>query len=198
MKIRLIMGSVVLAAVMLAGCTPAPAPAPAPAPQQTETEENTEETQQEAEGETEEEQTDAVTTASIVDEESAFEKAISKDGTWIIATLKDLTFDKDLVLEGEFKNERDEIQRKIALYTQDSNRNVTNRFTLTAPSLTIKSPNARIQHGNFKGNLYVETTDFQLVDTKVDGDIYFTSEEARSGFKMDAESSISGIQEVKN
>ncbi|MCL6494616.1 MAG: hypothetical protein K6T54_07530, partial [Ignavibacterium sp.] len=60
--------------------------------------------------------------------------------TWIIATLNDLTFDKDLVLTGNLKNGKvdkvtglDSIQRKIALYTQDDKKNVTARFTLTAP-----------------------------------------------------------------
>jgi len=68
---------------------------------------------------------EVVTTASIVDSEVAFEKAISSSGTWIIATIKDLTFDKDLVVDGEYKNGKkddsgkDIIKRKIALYAQD-------------------------------------------------------------------------------
>jgi len=145
---------------------------------------------------------DIVTTASIVNSESAFLNAIGKNGTWIICLLNDLTTDKELVLEGEFTNgKKDEsgkdiIQRKIALYTQDANRNITNRFTLTAPKLTIRSPQASIQHGTFKGDLYVETTDFKLVDTTVDGNIYFASDAAKSGFDMDAESKVTGKQEV--
>lgn len=146
---------------------------------------------------------EAVTTPSIVDNADAFVKAIGKDGRWIIATLKDLKIDKDLVLEGEFKNGKknadgtEQIQRKIALYTQDDNKKVTNRFTLTAPKLTIKSPNARIQSGTFKGDVYVETKDFQLVDATVDGNVYFASEEAKAGFKMDSTSKVTGKQEVK-
>lgn len=146
---------------------------------------------------------DGVTTASIVDNAAAFQKAIGTNGTWIIATVKDISTDKDLVLEGEYKNGKkdkdgkDIIQRKIALYTQDEKRNVTARFTLTAPKLTINSPNASIQHGTFKGDLYVSTKDFQLVDTKVDGNIYFTNDEAKAGFKMDDKSSVTGKQEVK-
>lgn len=146
---------------------------------------------------------DGVTTASIVDNAAAFQKAIGTNGTWIIATVKDISTDKDLVLEGEYKNGKkdkdgkDIIQRKIALYTQDEKRNVTARFTLTAPKLTINSPNASIQHGTFKGDLYVSTKDFQLIDTKVDGNIYFTNDEAKAGFKMDDKSSVTGKQEVK-
>ncbi|WP_163192532.1 hypothetical protein [Clostridium thermarum] len=146
---------------------------------------------------------DVTTTASIVNDEAAFEKAISNTGTWIIATLKDLTFDRELVLDGEFKNGKkdnagnDIIQRKIALYTQNENREVTNRFTLTAPKLTINSPNARIQSGTFKGDLYVSAKNFQLVDATVEGNVFFTSEEAQSTFKMDDTSKVTGTKELK-
>lgn len=140
--------------------------------------------------------TDAISSASILSKESDFEKALGKNGTWIIAALNDMTFTKDIVLEGDFKNSKGETQRKVALYSQDANRVVTARYTLTAPKFTIRSPKASIQHGNFKGDLYVETTDFQLIDAKVEGNIYFISEEAKTGFTMDSDSSVSGKQEV--
>ncbi len=145
---------------------------------------------------------DAVSSASIVDTSDAFVKAISKTGTWIIATTKDLTIDKDLLLEGEFKNGKkddagkDVIQRKIALYEQDENRNITKKFTLTAPKLTITSPMASIQHGTFIGDLYVSVSDFKLVDAIVDGNVYFTTNEAKSTFSMDETSKITGKQEM--
>lgn len=146
---------------------------------------------------------DVATTASIVNDEEAFKKAISADGTWIIATLKNMTFDEELVLEGEFKNgKKDEngkdiIQRKIALYEQDNNRNITAKYVLTAPKLTIKSPNARIQSGAFHGDIYVEATNFQLVDAVVDGNVYFTNQKAMDTFTMDETSSITGTKELK-
>jgi len=146
---------------------------------------------------------DVVSTASIVDNETAFKEAISNNGTWIIATLKDLTFDEELVLDGEFKNGKkddagkDIIQRKIALYTQDENRKVTGRFTLSAPKLTVTSPNARIQSGTFKGDVYVSAENFQLVDATVEGNIYFTTEEVKSTFTMDETSKVTGTQELK-
>lgn len=146
---------------------------------------------------------DVVTTASIVDENEAFEKAISNNGTWIICTVTDLTFDKELVLDGEFKNGKkddagkDIIQRKIALYAQDENRKVTARYTLTAPKLTVNSPNARIQSGTFIGDLYVTAENFQLVDATVEGNIYFTTEDAQSTFTMDETSKVSGSQELQ-
>lgn len=146
---------------------------------------------------------DVVSTASIVDNETAFMNAISAKGTWIIAITKDLTINKDLLLEGEFKNGKkddagkDIIQRKLALYAQDENRNITARYTLTAPKLTVTSPQASIQHGTFKGDLYVSVADFQLIDATVDGNVYFTSEEAQNSFSMDETSKITGKKELK-
>jgi hypothetical protein len=146
---------------------------------------------------------DVKTTASIVNEAGAFEKAISNTGTWIIATVQDLTINKDLVLDGEFKNgKKDEagkdiIQRKIALYAQDENRKVTARYTLTAPKLTVNSPNARIQSGTFKGDLYINAKNFELVDATVQGNIYFMTDEAKATFKTDANSKITGTQAIK-
>lgn len=148
-------------------------------------------------------QNDAETTASIVDNEADFKNGISSQGVWIICTLKDLSFEEDLILEGNFTNGKkddagnDIVQRKIALYTQDEDRNVTERFTLEAPKLTIDSPMASIQHGKFVGDLYVKQDNFKLVDTEVDGNIYFATESAKSTFTMDEESSVSGAQEVK-
>lgn len=146
---------------------------------------------------------DVTTTASIVDTEEAFLKAISSTGTWIIAIVKDMTINKDLVLEGEFKNGKkdnagkDIIQRKIALYAQDDKRNVTARYNLIAPKLTVLSPNARIQSGTFKGDVYVSAKNFQLVDAKVDGNLYFTTDEAKTTFTQDATSSVTGKTELK-
>jgi hypothetical protein len=147
--------------------------------------------------------TDVVTTASIVNEEGAFLNAISKNGTWIICLLEDLSTDKELLLEGEYKNGKkddagkDIIQRKIALYSQDEERNITARYTLTAPKLIILSPMASIQHGTFKGDLYVSVTDFQLVDATIEGNVYFSTEEVKSSFKMDETSKVTGKQEIK-
>lgn len=144
--------------------------------------------------------TDAVTTASIVNDEAAFLNAISANGTWIICLLNDLTVKQDITLEGEFKNGKkddagnDIIQRKVALYTQDENRNVTARFTLTAPKFTINSPEASIQRGTFVGDLYVNATNFKLVDAVIEGNIYFKDAEVQSTFSMDETSKVTGTQ----
>lgn len=173
-----------IAATMFVGCapTPAPTPTPAPAPEAT---------------------PDVKTSASIVDNATAFQNAISNKGTWIIATIKDISIDKELVLEGEYKNGKkdangkDIIQRKIGLYTQDENRNVTARFTLTAPRITILSPMASIEHGTFKGDVYVSANNFKLIDAKIDGNLYFTTDQAQSTFTKDAASSVTGKTELK-
>lgn len=161
-------------AIVLASCTSKPAPPVTPA--------------------------DAVTTASIVNNEAAFKKAISSSGTWIICTLNDLTVKDELVLEGEFHDKNDaakDLKRKIALYAQDADKNVTARYTLTAPKLTVKSPNARIQGGTFKGDVYVSAKNFGLVDATVDGNVYFTTDDAKSTFKVDEKSKVTGKQELK-
>ena len=147
--------------------------------------------------------TDVVTTASIVNDNAAFEKAISKTGVWIICTLKDLTFTTDLVLDGEYKNGKkdtagaDIIQRKIGLYTQDADRKVTNRYSLTAPKLTINSPNASIERGTFNGDLYVAANNFKLIDQTVNGNVYFSTDAIKSSFTADTTSKITGEQKVK-
>ncbi|MPN56068.1 hypothetical protein SDC9_203754 [bioreactor metagenome] len=56
---------------------------------------------------------------------------------------------------------------------------------------------ASIQHGTFVGDLYVSQDNFELVDAKVDGNVYFTTDSAKSTFKMDSDSSVTGEQQVK-
>jgi len=134
---------------------------------------------------------DAVSTASVVDTAEGFIRAAGSDGTWIIATTQDLTVDREIVVSGEFTR-RGEIYRKIALYSQDEDRNVTDRYTLTAPRLVVRSENTRIQEGTFVGDVYVEAPGFHLVSATVDGDVYFETEALRDSFEMDDASEITG------
>lgn len=181
MKTKVILVSLIVLVTLLAGCSQ-----PATTDNETSSDANT----------------DVVTTASLVDNQTAFQNAISAEGTWIIATTKDLTFDQGLVLDGTFLNGKkddsgaDITQRKIAPYTQDEERNVTARFVITAPSLTINSPEASFEHATFVGDIYVNAANFQLKDAKVTGNIYFSTAEIQATFKMDDKSSVSGVQEV--
>lgn len=204
MKLKLVSLILSLLAMLSFGCAKQinPTPVPGTTKNQTNTQAQNQ-TQLQNKVPNEVPKADVVTTASIVDNAAAFQKGISTNGTWIICITKDLTINKDLVLEGTFKNGKkdkngdDIIQRKIALYTQDENRKITNKFTLKAPKLTINSPKASIQHGTFKGDLYVSTKDFQLIDTIIDGNVYFTNNDVKSTFKMDNTSKITGKQELK-
>lgn len=134
---------------------------------------------------------DVVTTASLVTDADAFVNAMSKDGTWIVAALNDIELKDELVVDGEFTH-REAVYRKIALYTQDEDRNVTARFTLELPKMTVKSPNLRVQSGTVKGDVYVEATGFHLVDAMIDGDVYFANKEALDTFKLDDRSEVKG------
>jgi len=172
MKFKALAVALVLTVSLLAGCT-SDKDAEAPAP----------------------ESTDVATTASIVAEDQALETALSTEGTWIVAILNDVTTDKELVIDGDFHNKGDEAQdlyRKVALYAQDADRNVTAEYTLTAPKLTVKSPNAKIVNGTFVGDVYVEAEGFTLSGTTIDGNVYFASEELKAGFTMDNEAAITG------
>ncbi|MGM0437671.1 MAG: hypothetical protein ACQEQD_05335 [Bacillota bacterium] len=146
------------------------------------------------------ETTDTVTTASIVDEEEAFKEAISSNGEWIIATLNDLTFEEEIVVEGTFYDSGDsenDIYRKIAAYAQDDNYNVTDRYTITAPKMIIKSPNTRFQSGVFAGDIIVEADGFTLYDATVEGNIYFASEEYQESAEITEDSEVTGEMELQ-
>lgn len=140
-----------------------------------------------------------VSTASITYDPETLVKAASKDGNWIFTTLGNVTLDKELVVEGEFYNKDDKAQglyRKLGLYSQDKDRNVTAAYTLTVPKMTVKSENFKIQNGTVKGDVYVEAKGFTLAkDTTIDGNVYYASEDAKSSAVI--EGKITGKQEVK-
>lgn len=144
------------------------------------------------------EEVDVVTTASIVTDADAFVSALGADGAWIAAALNDITLDADLVVEGEFMN-KEVVARKIALYTQDEDHNVIDRFTLTAPKMIVKSENLKLQGGTFVGDVYVEANGFKVSDATVEGNIIFASQEYKDSFVLDAEkeSTVTGTMEVE-
>ena len=140
--------------------------------------------------------TDAVSSASVVSTAEGFINAAGENGTWIIAITEDLSIDEEIVLAGQFTR-RDQIARKIALYSQDEDRNITARYTLSAPRLTVRSENTRIQGGTFKGDVHVEANGFHIVDATVDGDIVFASQEYRSSFSLQDGAEVTGEQTVE-
>lgn len=204
MRVKSLLLAFVLCVTLLAGCTtPAPSTSTSPkvtvSPSPTATVSPSPTTSAAASPSASTTTADTVTSASIVNNAAAFEKAISKDGTWIIAILNDLTIDKALTVDGNFMNTKTPpvSQRKLAFYSQDENRNVTARYTLTAPKMTINSIDCSIQHGTFRGDLYVIAKNFQLIDATVDGNVYFANADAQSTFKMDDKSKVTGAQQLK-
>lgn len=150
-----------------------------------------EEPMEESEETTEEsEEMDAVTTASIVDNEAAFIASIGKDGNWITAALKDLSFEEALVLEGTIDHDGTE-ERKIALYTSNKDHSIKDTFTLVAPKLTIKSDNTLLKGGTFDTDLYIEANNVTLQKTIVTGNVYFAKEEYKDSFTVE-EATIEG------
>ena len=146
---------------------------------------------------TQEVMADVVTTASIVNDEAAFANALSADGAWIAAALKDMTFTEDLVVEGEFTN-KDLPARKIAMYTQDADHNIIDSFTLTVPNLIVKSENTKLQGGTFVTDVYVEANGFQVSKATVEGNVYYATQEYMDSAVIDAETGVvTGTQEVK-
>ncbi|MFP4661678.1 MAG: hypothetical protein ACLFPF_05765 [Halanaerobiales bacterium] len=147
------------------------------------------------------ENSDTVSAASInITDEAVFRKSIGEEGKWIICTVEDLTFDEELVVEGTFYNRGDsnnDVFRKIAPYEQDDNRNVTARYSITAPRMVIESPNTRFQAGTFVGDIYVEAEGFELVDARVEGDVIFASEEYESSADISDDSTVTGTIEVE-
>jgi hypothetical protein len=146
-----------------------------------------------------EEKADAVAAASITADPAEFAAALGEDGTWIVAALADITLDEEVVVAGEFHNKDDatqDVYRKLALYTQDDDHNVTGTFTLTVPKMTVESPNFKIQNGTVKGDVYVNANGFTLTeDTTIDGNLYFASEDVKSASVI--EGKVTGAQEVK-
>lgn len=133
---------------------------------------------------------DAVTSASQAPDEESFEQKISKDGNFIIITSKDLTFTKDLTVEGTFPN------RSLALAQYGENNEVI-RHTLTVPRIVINSENTLLEYGTIKGDVYVQQAGFTTKDATIDGNLYFKTQELMDAFKADETTKISGDIKVE-
>ncbi|GAU77333.1 polymer-forming cytoskeletal protein [Fusibacter sp. 3D3] len=142
------------------------------------------------------EATDAVTTASIVTDGPALINALSAKGTWLAATLNNITLTEDLVVEGEFTN-KDKIARKLAPYTQDADHNITGSFIIRAPKMIVKSENFKFQGGTFVGDIYVEANGFQLSTATVDGNVYYASQAIMDSAVLAEDAVVTGVKEVK-
>ena len=161
------------------------------------TEEEVTDDTEETTGDTTEE-SDATTgaTKSVIGSADDLEEAFSADGGWIVIFEGDVETDQELVLEGGVEDNNGEIARKLALYTQDEDRNVEDTFTLTAPMLTVQSENSRIQNGTFVGDVRVEANNFQLPGGTIEGDLIFASEEYQESAQLE-EGEVTGEVRVE-
>ena len=138
---------------------------------------------------------DTVSSPSVVVDEESLMEAMSADGTWIVIFENDFSTDEELVFEGEFTNDG-EVDRKLALYKSAEDHSVAERYTLEAPSITVKSPNTRFHAGTLVGDVYVEANNFSLRSGfTVDGNVYFENEEAKSTFTIQEGAEVTGTLE---
>ncbi|RAK04209.1 hypothetical protein C8C77_104162 [Halanaerobium saccharolyticum] len=133
---------------------------------------------------------DTVSSASQVVDEDSLMTAV--EDSWILIIQQDLSVDEEIVLEGEYTN-RGEVDRKLALYDQDDDHNVTDRYTLEAPSITVASPKTRFKAGTFVGDVYVESENFKLTTGfTVEGNVYFENEAAKETFTIEGGATVTG------
>ncbi|MBL1230254.1 polymer-forming cytoskeletal protein [Enterococcus sp. BWB1-3] len=143
---------------------------------------------------------DVVSTASISDDPAVLEAALSADGNWLIAATSDVTFESDVTVAGEFHDKGEEsgdIYRKLALYSQDADRNVTAEYTITVPTLTVESENFNIVHGTVKGDIVVKANGFVLDGATVEGNVVFETQEYQDSADVTKnDSSVTGTVTV--
>lgn len=143
------------------------------------------------------EKPDTVTSPSKVTDEITLVEAFNERGPWIIIPQNDIKTDKELVVSKLLVTPEGKVGRNISLYATDDNQNVIKEFTLTAPRLTIAGDDVELKRGTFVGDICVQGKNFKIFNTKVKGNVYFQNQEAKDTFKLEGDSSISGVQELK-
>lgn len=140
-----------------------------------------------------EQSTDAFTGATAgTNSFEVLSKGLSEKGSWITAATKDISApDKEIDVEGTFKNKAGDEARKLALYTQDADKKITERFTLTVKKLKVNSPHFYISNGTVKGDVEVEAEGFygqtgQGVprEATIDGNLIFKNKELMDNYNQ--------------
>lgn len=112
---------------------------------------------------------------------------LSESGFWIFSVLNDITLTEDLHIDGDFyrqDNPQSGVYRKLSLYAQDADRNITAEYTLIVPSIHVTSTNMRIQSGTVRGDIFVDAMGFELYDTVLEGDLTFATREQMDSAKL--------------
>lgn len=182
--------SVALGVTLLAGCS---SKAPASSSNTTSTTTSA--------AKTDDKKADAATGASQATDEASFEQKIGKDGNYIIITNKDLTFTKDLTVDGTFtkkgKDGKEVVSRSLAFAAESADKKITNRYTVTVPRIVINSENTLLEYGIIKGDVYVQAKGFKTKDATINGNLYFANQDLMNAFKADNLTKINGKVEVK-
>jgi hypothetical protein len=147
---------------------------------------------------------DAVASASPKESSDPSEiiKGLSEDGTWIFAILSDVELTETLNVDGIFNdkdNSESKVYRKLALYAQDTDHNVTAEYKLTVPKVEVTTPEFTIVNGTLKGDIYVNegATGFKLSNTTLDGNLIFENQDLLDASVL-GEGLITGTTTVAN
>jgi predicted small lipoprotein YifL/cytoskeletal protein CcmA (bactofilin family) len=128
-------------------------------------------------------------------DDASLEESLGVDGPWIILFEGDVSTDSDVVIAGAVYEEEgaEAPRRKLALYAQDADRNVTDRYTLSAPRVIVHHLNTLVQAGTIAGDVYVEEEGFQLSSgATIDGDLYFADEALQESASISEDSTVTG------
>lgn len=138
-----------------------------------------------------------VTSPSKVNDELTLIQAFGEKGSWIITPTSDITTSKEIVVQKLLSTPEGKKGRNISLYATNEKQEVTNTYTLKAPKMLIQSDDTELKRGTFIGDIYVHGNNFKITDTKVEGNIYFETQEAKDTFKLEGDAKVTGVQELK-
>ncbi|GFH42191.1 hypothetical protein Hs30E_07420 [Lactococcus hodotermopsidis] len=138
---------------------------------------------------------------------------LGENGAWLGAATADIDASgKTLTVDGTFLGSKGLIARKVALYTQNAEHQVTETYTLTADKLVINSPFTVISNGVVKGDVYVaesaigfaaqngKDTTGKPVTAKIDGNLYFATQDQLDAYNKLADTAkfeVTGETAVK-
>ncbi|MDR2977075.1 MAG: hypothetical protein LBV19_07215 [Streptococcaceae bacterium] len=137
--------------------------------------------------------TDVYTGATVAAKDfDSLQKGFAANGAWLGATNKDMdATGKTLTVEGVFLTNADtgeaQVARKLAIYNQNDNHQVTEQYTLTLDKIVVKSPDFYISNGTVKGNVEVlasgfhaqngKKTDGSVAQATIEGNLIFASQD---------------------
>ncbi|HEY0221807.1 MAG TPA: hypothetical protein VGC17_03295 [Lactovum miscens] len=133
---------------------------------------------------------------------SALQNTFKSTGNWLGATGADMdATGQELTVDGTFVADgatgEAYVARKLAIYDQNSQHQVTAQYTLTVKDIVVKSPGFYISNGTVKGDVLVSAlgfhaqngkkTDGSVSQATIDGNLKFASQALLDAYnKLDA------------